>query len=212
MTVWAYYRVSTDKQDYESQKVGVVDYCQRAGLIIDKEIIDDGVSGIVDAKKRKLGKILKEMKTGDTIITGELSRFGRSISDVIHTCNLIVQKGVDCYLVKQGMKLDKSPTGKMLIAIMGAFAEMERDLLSMRTKEGLARRKAMGLHIGGKAGRHRKYRIFDQKKEQAIELYEKDYSAYKAADVLHCSSSTVRKIWAELGLKAKYTRWGNKKN
>lgn len=156
MTVWAYYRVSTDKQDYESQRIGVVEYAARNGIDIDKEVIDDGVSGTIMAKKRKLGKILKEMQPGDIIITSELSRFGRSIADVIHTCNLIADRGVDCHLVKQNMKIDKTPMGKMLIAIMSAFAEMERDLLIMRTKEGLARLKASGVKLGKPFGSRNK--------------------------------------------------------
>lgn len=77
MTVFAYYRVSTDKQDYESQKIGVVEYANRMGLTIDKEIVDDGVSGTVKACKRNLKKFFLQMKYGDTVITSELSRLGR---------------------------------------------------------------------------------------------------------------------------------------
>mgnify|MGYP003302275792 CR=1 FL=1 len=152
MTVFAYYRVSTDHQDYESQKIGVVEYAKRAGLTIDKEYLDNGVSGTIIAKKRNLGKLLKEMKKGDTIITGELSRLGRSTVDVITTCNLIAQSGVNCYMVKQGMSIDQTPMGKLVVAIFSAFAEMERDLISQRTKEGLARRKSKGFKLGRAVG------------------------------------------------------------
>lgn len=152
MTVYAYYRVSTDKQDYESQKIGVVEYAKRNGLTIDKEVIDDGVSGTVLAKDRKLNNILKKAVKGDTVITSELSRLGRSTADVINTCQLFVKKGVNCYLIKQGMVIDNTPMGKMMIAILGAFAEMERDLISQRTKEGLARVKAQGKILGRRKG------------------------------------------------------------
>lgn len=124
MTVFAYYRVSTDKQDYESQKIGVVEYANRMGLTIDKEIVDDGVSGTVKACKRNLKKILVQMRHGDIVITSELSRLGRSTSDVLQTCEKFANRGVSCYLVKQGMALDRSPMGKMMTAIFSAFAEM----------------------------------------------------------------------------------------
>lgn len=158
--IWAYYRVSTDKQDYESQKFGVVEYANRAGLNIDKEITDNGVSGTVAAKDRKLNIILKQMQAGDTIIVSELSRLGRSTADVINTCNLIAQKKVNCYMVKQGMSIDQTPMGKLMIAIFAAFAEMERDLISQRTKEALARKRANGIHIGRpKGGRNRFHKL-----------------------------------------------------
>ena len=148
MTVYAYYRVSTDRQDYNSQKLGVVDYCNRANLKIDKEIIDDGVSGAVKAKDRKLGKIIKEARKGDFLVTSELSRLGRSTADVLNTCNTLGEKGVNVYFVKQAMGLDQSPMGKVMLAILSAFAEMERDLIRQRTIEGLARAKAQGKHLG----------------------------------------------------------------
>ena len=103
MTVYAYYRVSTDKQDYNSQKLGVVEYCCRANFNIDKEILDEGVSGTVKAKDRKLWKIIKESKEGDYLITSELSRLGRSTVDVLETCNTLSKKGVNVYFVKQAM-------------------------------------------------------------------------------------------------------------
>lgn len=207
MTVWAYYRVSTEKQDYENQKVGVIEYAKRAGLTIDREIIDEGVSGTVAANKRKFKTALYQSKAGDTIITSELSRLGRSTTDVIHTCNLLVKKQVRCYLVKQGITIDNSPMGKMLIAIFAAFSEMERDLLSMRTKEALARKKAAGIKLGKPFGSRNKSRLIDKVRPQLISLYDQGVSARKASKVLNCSSTMVQYMWKELGLVSK--RRGN---
>ena len=148
MTVYAYYRVSTGKQDYNSQKLGVVEYCNKNGLTINKEILDDGVSGCVKAKDRNLWKIIKGAKTGDHVIVAELSRLGRSTVDVLETCNTLSKKGVNVYFVKQAMGLDQSPMGKMMTAILSAFAEMERDLIRQRTVEGLAKAKMNGKHLG----------------------------------------------------------------
>lgn len=145
--IYAYYRVSTELQNYESQKVGVIDFANRMNWKIDKEYIDEGVSGTILAKERKLGTLLNILNKDDVLITSELSRLGRSTSDIINTCQLLVKKGVNCYLVKQGMSIDNTPMGKMMIAILSAFAEMERDLISQRTIDGLKRRKANGANL-----------------------------------------------------------------
>ena len=150
--IYAYYRVSTELQNYESQKVGVIDFANRMNWRIDKEYIDEGVSGTILAKERKLGTLLNILNKDDVLITSELSRLGRSTSDVINTCQLLVKKGVNCYLVKQGMSIDNTPMGKMMIAILSAFAEMERDLISQRTIEGLKRRLLQGAKLGRPIG------------------------------------------------------------
>lgn len=160
MTVWAYYRVSSDLQNYKSQKVGVYEWCKRNGYILDKEIIDDGVSGTVLVKNRQLNRIIKESKFGDILVVSELSRIGRSTSDVLTTLNILSNKGVEVHFVKQNMKMDKSPMGKMMIAIMSAFAELERDLISQRTTEGLARVKSEGKILGRPAGsKNKEYKL-----------------------------------------------------
>ena len=200
MTVWAYYRVSTDKQDYESQRFGVVEYAKRIGLTIDKEITDDGVSGTVKATDRKLNVILKNMKAGDTIIVSELSRLGRSTADVINTCNKIAAKNVYCYMVKQGMFIDQSPMGKMMIAIFAAFAEMERDLISQRTKEALARKKAIGERVGRAIGTKNLSHKLDGKHDKIKEMYQAGYSARLIAKTAKVSPTTMNSFLRESGL------------
>lgn len=199
MTVWAYYRVSTDKQDYESQKVGVVDYAKRSGLKIEKEVIDDGVSGTVIAEKRNLGILLDEMQEGDTIIVSELSRLGRSTADVIKTCTTIADRKVNCYLVKQGMQIDQSPMGKLMITIFSAFAEMERDLIAMRTKEGIARARASGKKIGRQFGQKNASSILDDQKDFIIEKYNDGWSLHKIGVSVGKSARTIRRKLQDWG-------------
>lgn len=152
MTIWAYYRVSSDEQTCESQKVGVVDYAKKHGITINKEVVDDGISGTILAKYRNLNIILKKAQKDDLLIVSELSRLGRSTSDVLNTCQTFIKNGVNVYFVKQNMSLDSSPMGKMMIAILAAFAEMERDLISQRTIEGQIRARNAGVHIGRPKG------------------------------------------------------------
>lgn len=200
MTVYAYYRVSTDKQDYESQKIGVVEYAKRNGLTIDKEIIDDGVSGTVLAKDRNLNIILKKAVKGDTVITSELSRLGRSTADVINTCQLFVKKGVNCYLIKQGMSIDNTPMGKMMIAILGAFAEMERDLISQRTKEGLARIKAQGKSLGRPVGCRNLKLKTDAIAEDIISMFKQGKTKKEIAKKFNLSKPTLYRFLVKKGV------------
>ena len=198
MTVWAYYRVSTDKQDYASQKVGVLEYAKRNNLKIDNEIIDDGVSGTVVAKRRKLRIIMQKMKKGDTVITSELSRLGRNLSDIILTCDTFVKKGVNCCLVKQNMIIDHSPIGKLLIAIFGAFSELERDLISQRTAEGLRRIKESGKKIGRPRGKLSPRHITDGKETEVLAFKTMGYPNRQIARFCGISAPTVKRLLVRL--------------
>lgn len=191
--IYAYYRVSTELQTYESQKLGVIDFVNRMNWKIDKEYIDEGVSGTILAKKRKLGTLLRILHKGDILITSELSRLGRSTSDVINTCQLLVKKEVNCYLVKQGMSIDNTPIGKMMIAILSAFAEMERDLISQRTIEGLKRCKANGVHLGRPIGSKNKHSKLDGKENEIIRFLKIGLPKYQIAKKLKTTKPTLNK-------------------
>ncbi len=193
MTVFAYLRVSTEDQTVESQKLGIVEYATRQGLTIDKYITDDGVSGTVLAKDRNLNKILKQAKEGDKVIVSELSRLGRSTADVINTCQIFIKKGVSCYFIKQNMALDNTPMGKMMVAILSAFAEMERDLISQRTIEGLRRAKAQGKVLGRKVGSGG-FSKLDDKEEEIRKLIERGYNKNQLAKKFKVSFCCVQKF------------------
>ena len=191
--IYAYYRVSTELQNYESQKVGVIDFANRMNWKIDKEYIDEGVSGTILAKERKLGTLLNILNKDDILITSELSRLGRSTSDVINTCQLLVKKGVNCYLVKQGMSIDNTPMGKMMIAILSAFAEMERDLISQRTIEGLKRILLEGYKIGSPKGSNNKHNKLEGKEDKILSLLNLGLPKYLIAKRLKITRPTLNK-------------------
>lgn len=189
--IYAYYRVSTSRQDYESQKTGVIQYCAQHNLNIDREFLDDGISGMVMAKNRNLGKLLKILQPGDTIITSELSRLGRSTVDVINTCNQIAGKQANCYMIKQAMQIDQTIMGKLMIAIFSAFAEMERDLIAQRTKEAFARKRALGHKLGRPFGCKNKKHILDGKADIILNLKKAGTSNRQIAKKLKVSPSTI---------------------
>ena len=192
--IYAYFRVSTDKQDYTCQKFGVMEFAKNKGWNIDKEIIDDGISGTILAKNRKLRQILKYSKKGDIVITSELSRFGRNTKDIINTCDLLTEKGVECWFVKQNMGLDNSPMGKMLIGIFACFSQLERDLIAQRTKEALAKRKTDGILLGRPVGSKNKHSKLDGKEREIQKLLTKKIPKSHIANKLKVSINTLKKF------------------
>lgn len=191
--IYAYYRVSTDKQNYNNQKFGVVAFCNSRGLTIDREIVDEGVSGKVKVKDRALGKAIRKFKKDDMLIVSELSRIGRSTADVINTCQELYNKGVSVYFVKQGLSLDNTPMGKMMIAIFSAFSELERDLLIQRVKEALDRKKAEGVHLGRKFGT-----TYRKLNEEDVRYYlDLGYSKSETARQLNCDWKTLHRFMKE---------------
>lgn len=152
MTVVAYLRVSTDQQDVEAQRVGVAEYVQRLGMAVDEFVEDGGVSGRVHWRKRKLGPLLARLRRGDVLIVAEVSRIARSTLQVLEVLEECTRRGVEAHVVKQGMKLDNSLHNKITLTVLGLAAEIERDLISQRTKEGLALRKAQGVRLGRAPG------------------------------------------------------------
>lgn len=198
--IWAYYRVSTGKQDIDCQKLGVLEYAHKMGYKIDKEIIDDGVSGTVVAKKRNLWKIVKESKEGDWVIVPELSRLGRSTIDVLETCRIFGDKKVNVWFVKQGMGLDQSPMGKMILAILSAFSEMERDLIRQRTVEGLARARQRGKVLGRPFGKKNLYYKLGNDADKIKQLFDTGMSYTQMANALCVSRRSLVEQLKRMGL------------
>lgn len=195
MMIYGYYRVSTDDQTCESQRLGVLAYTKSHGLVINKEYFDEGVSGAVEVKERKLNNIVRQAKAGDKLIVSELSRIGRSTFDVLKTIHTLNKKGVDVYLVKQNMLIDQSPMGKLMVAIIAAFAEMERDLMIQRTMEGLKRARDSGKHLGRPYGL--RYRKLAADIKQVKNLAAKGFNKAELARYFKCDWNTMHRFMRE---------------
>lgn len=151
--VYAYLRVSTGKQDGDNQRVGVDALAQRLNLTIDEYIDDAGVSGTKEPEKRELGKLLNKLQPGDVILAGEISRLGRSLFMVMRILEHCMKNGIRVYTAKDGYELGDNIQSKVLAFAFGLAAEIERDMISRRTKEALAKRKADGVVLGRPPGR-----------------------------------------------------------
>ena len=137
MTVYGYLRVSTDKQDCENQKIGVEELAKKQGVPIESWIIDDGVSGIKEPEKRKLGKLLKRIKSGDVIICSELSRLGRRLFMVISILEHCMKIGAKVLTVKDGYELGDNVQSRILAFAFGLVAELEREMMCVARNQML---------------------------------------------------------------------------
>ena len=174
--IFAYIRVSTDDQTVKNQK----DMIERAGYRVDKWLADEGVSGTIDWTKREINVAIEEASEGDTIIVAELSRLGRSLKQILEIVELCQKKKVNIIMIREGIQTNNdSPVNKLLLSILGSLAEMERNLISQRTKDALALKKKNGVVLGRPVGRTtpvKKMKLYP-KKEQII-AWHKDGVSY----------------------------------
>ncbi len=148
----AYLRVSTVAQDLDNQRHGICDFIEREGIQPIK-FVHEKVTGKTPVSDRDLGKkVIPDLQQGDTLIVSELSRLGRNMIEIMGVLDDLIKKGVKIYAVKGGYRLDGSLSSKILSMVLLMAAEIERDLISQRTKEALARRKAEGKPLGRPKG------------------------------------------------------------
>lgn len=149
--IYGYIRVSTKKQDVDNQRYELLKFAQGNQLSIG-EFIEETVSGTKSYKDRKLGGLIERLKKGDTIIITELSRFGRSLLEVMEILNQLMLIEVKILVVKNNMELGQNIQSKVLAFAFGLSAEIERELISSRTKEALEKKKAQGYKLGRPKG------------------------------------------------------------
>mgnify|MGYP002626448927 CR=1 FL=1 len=149
---YGYIRVSTDKQTVENQRFEITEFCSKQGISIDTWI-GETISGSVEPKKRELGKLLQNIARNDLIICSELSRLGRSLFMIMSILNLLMEKGARVWTIKDGYRLGDDIQSKVLAFAFGLSAEIERNLISQRTKEALERRRSEGVQLGRPRGK-----------------------------------------------------------
>lgn len=147
----AYLRVSTADQDVEKNKADILHLANNKGLG-QVEWIEETASGRISWKKRRLGYLLNELKSGDSLLVSELSRLGRSMLECMEILSIASQQGIYIYAVKGNWQLDNSIQSKIVAMAFAMASEIERDLISQRTKEALAARKRAGVKLGRPRG------------------------------------------------------------
>ncbi|PNE28788.1 invertase [Tannerella sp. oral taxon 808] len=150
--IYGYIRVSSDKQTVENQRFEINNFCQRQALPVD-DWIEETISGTKNYDKRRLGRLLRRVGKDDIIICSELSRLGRNLFMIMEILNICMTKECRVWTIKDNYRLGEDIQSKVLAFAFGLSAEIERNLISQRTREALARLKAEGKHVGRPKGK-----------------------------------------------------------
>jgi DNA invertase Pin-like site-specific DNA recombinase len=151
-----YLRASTDKQDLNHQKLEILEFARRRGLHVD-EYVEIIISSHKTSQHRRIDELMQRLGETDTLIVTELSRLGRSTAEVIALVNALVQRHIRVITLKQNLDINRQDmSAKIIITLFSLFAELERDLISLRTREALAAKKAQGRRLGKPQGTCRK--------------------------------------------------------
>ena len=196
---YGYIRVSTDKQTVENQKFEITNFCKREKLQVDGWI-EETISGSKNYDKRKLGELLKIIKKEDLIICAELSRLGRNLFMIMEILNICMKKECRVWTIKDNYRLGDDIQSKVLAFAFGLSAEIERNLISQRTKEALKLKRAEGVVLGRPKGRKtnpQKHKLYAMK-EIIDELLIIGVSQRCIAKNLHVDRNTLARFLGKM--------------
>jgi DNA invertase Pin-like site-specific DNA recombinase len=191
MPTYAYLRVSTDRQDVDNQRYGILEYANTHGLT-PVQFVQDAISGRLAWRDRAIGQLLTVMATaGDVVIFAEISRMARSTLQVLEMLEIGMERALHIHIAKQRMILDGSLHSRIAATVLGWAAEIERELIAARTREALAKRKAEGKALGRPRGTKNARLKLDEHAD-AIRLYlDKGISKRSIAKLVGCAESTL---------------------
>ncbi len=188
--IYGYIRVSTDKQTVENQRFEINQFIKKGKVHVD-EWIEETISGTVSPEKRNLGKLIEKTKKGDIIICSELSRLGRNMLMIMSILNILMERGVIIYTVKERYKLGEDLTSKVLAFAFSISAEIERTLISQRTTEALRRKKSEGVILGRPKGRKNSHYKLSGCDYKILQMLHDGYPKCLISKQLGVSTSTL---------------------
>lgn len=188
--IYGYIRVSSDKQTVENQRFEINNFCSREAMRIDGWI-EETISGTKSYSKRELGKLLNRVQKDDLIICAELSRLGRNLFMIMEILNICMTKECRVWTIKDNYRLGEDIQSKVLAFAFGLSAEIERNLISQRTKEALARKKSEGMVLGRPKGSKNKKKKLDEKMEMISRMLGRGMTKTLIARKLKVSRNTL---------------------
>lgn len=188
-----YLRVSTCRQHLTNQQEEIQRFAAGRHLSVDRWVTEI-VSGKKNERERKLGPLLRRMKAGDTLIVTEISRLSRTLTDIMNIMGKCLHKKIKLYTTKEGYTFDDTINSKVLCFAFGLVAEIERNLISLRTREALAARKANGAVLGRKAGSCTKQNILMKNKEKVLRMLREGQSIKSICEHFELSRETFNKF------------------
>ena len=190
MSIIGYIRVSSSKQTLEHQKYELERFARVNRLNVDKWI-EEKISSRKSLRMRKLGKLLDELESGDVLISCEISRLGRSLLEVMHILETCLNKDCQVWTIKENYRLGNDIQSKVLAFAFGLAAEIERKLISDRTKSSLANLKASGKKLGRPVGAQSQIFKLSRNEKRIIRLLEQGMSKAKIAKILNVNRTTL---------------------
>lgn len=187
---YGYIRVSSDKQTVENQRFEIENFARANDFKIDGWI-EETISGTKSYDKRELGALLKKVKKDDLIICAELSRLGRNLFMIMEILNVCMTKECKVWTIKDNYRLGEDIQSKVLAFAFGLSAEIERNLISQRTKEALARKRSEGVVLGRPKGRRSSHVKLTGKEETIRVLREQHVSKSDIARIFGVHRMTV---------------------
>jgi DNA invertase Pin-like site-specific DNA recombinase len=187
---YGYIRVSTDKQTTENQRFEINKFSIEKGIQID-EWIEETISATKKLDDRKFGHLLRKMQKGDQLVVTELSRLGRNLMQIMSILHSCMEKDIHVFTIKERYELGNNINSKVLAFAFGLSAEIERNLISQRTKEALARRKAEGVILGRPKGKKSSYLKLTGKEDEIRQLLNKRISVSAIGRLLNVHRLTV---------------------
>ena len=188
-----YLRVSTGKQNLSNQQDEISRFAKNRNMSVNLWVTEVA-SGSKNEKERKLGSVLRKMKAGDTLIVTEVSRLSRTLTDVMYIMGQCLKKKINLYTTKEGYSFDDTINSKVLCFAFGLVAELERNLISMRTKEALALRKAEGVTLGRRRGSYTKTNTLIENRREIIRLLDSDVPISRICTRFNVSRDTFAKF------------------
>ena len=188
--IYGYLRVSTDKQTVDNQRFEIEQFCNKNDIKVE-QWIEETISGTKLPEKRLLGSLLAGVKKDDLIICSELSRLGRSLFMIMSILNYLMNTGVRVWTIKDNYRLGDNIQSKVLAFAFGLSAEIERDLISQRIKEALARRKSEGAILGRPLGKKSSHVKLSGHEKEIQDLLEKHISKSAIGRIFGVNRMTV---------------------
>jgi DNA invertase Pin-like site-specific DNA recombinase len=190
--IFGYIRVSTAAQDKENQRHSILEYANKNKLT-PVNFVEEVISSRIKLQQRRIWELIENMQPGDILITSEISRIGRSVSEIMQIFQILVEKNITTHIIKGGYTIgggENKIQSTVLIFAFGLAAEIERELISQRTREALAKKKKEGIKLGRPPGKAEKV-MLDEHKEKIIDLLNKGMSKSDIAKIFSCHRNTI---------------------
>ncbi len=190
MKHYGYIRVSSDKQTVENQKFSIIEYCKAKNIKVN-DWIEETISSRKKLDKRQLGQLLNQLETGDVIIITEISRLARNLYEIAGILQLAIDKEVEIISIKENYCFRNDIQSKIMAYTFGLAAEIERNLISLRTKQSLDKLKQQNIKLGRPFGKESRKLKLSKNKNKVIELLNKGTPKAHIARIMNVNKTTL---------------------